>query len=432
MGRLALLLLSLAAAACTRADPEYCADSDGCASGFTCILPAHECRVATGVTPDLAVVADLRPPPPDTAPQCTTDGQCAALSPTAPICLGGTCRPCTRNFQCPNSACNDDGSCHDPSAVLHVSDTLQLCGSPPLPYCSVQDAVAALSPGKDVILIAPSTNGGYTNKGAAINVSQSMRFVGQRKDAAAAPVLLLFPLSIGNNSGSIAVGIDDLEISPIHSGFAVGVFCVQKDLMDPVAFTLRWSVVDHAAGVGVGVQSCSPVTMISNQIVHNGVLGQGGTIIGTDDLTLLNNVIADNAGVYAGSAGISLSGTLSKTTIAFNTVEDNACPKPPCNIKCNGQGVPMSYTIAFGQGTVDPACLLRRSVVPTDYPAGQMNVTVAPDFMNEAQGDYHLLDDAANRMSLLFMDADPPVRYDLDDNPRPGSGGVSFGAYQLP
>ncbi len=428
------LLFYLAAAGCTRVNMLYCDSTYPCGMGMVCVMPQHECQPGAGdMRPGMP---DLANPPPDLRMAdggfvCTSDSQCAALSAKLPACIAGACQPCRRNFQCPDSACDDNGTCHDPAVVIHVNDGAG-CGGAGNPFCNVQDAMAAVGPGKNVVLLDPSKGEGITKAGSPINISKSVRIIGKRASVAAPLVVLLDPISIATPMTPIAVGIEDLEVSPRNSGSTLGIFCVQSD--QGIAFTLRWSKVDQAHGGGIGIQSCSPVVMISNQIVNNrGILASyGGVLISTQDLTLLNNVIANNlgSGLDTLAAGLSLPTTPAATQIAFNTVVNNDCATPPCNLKC-GQSLNMSYMIAQKDGTVGANCNLSRSVVPVDVNGGTMNIKIMPDFVDPTQFDYHPQVTAKNQM-LLLMDDKPVVGYDLDDNPRPGKGGVAIGAYQLP
>lgn len=417
--RLALVLLLTAG--CLRQDPLYCDGDHPCPSGRYCALPARECRSnQDGAAPDLlTMTSDLR------------GGGPADLRPAG----------CVRNYQCPASACDDGGGCHDPAAVIHVDDAPG-CTATRDPYCTVQDALKdpGLGNGKDLILVAPSKKAGYTNNGDFIKIQKSLRLVGQRGGAADPAPLLLDPILLQDNPKDIAVSIEDLHVltSRDRSGNVNGIYCHRNDPAHAIRFALRWSKVDQAPYWGVWTRNCISATIVGNQLLNNGNSGVvGGLLVddGSDEIVVANNVVAGSGnGNLLSLGGVSFAAMPKKATVAFNTVADNHCGADlgdgGCGIRCL-YPLAMSYTIATGDDAVQAACALTKSVVPKNYKDDPTNHKQAPDFADAARQDYHLKATDANR-TLGVADGNPPLSYDLDGNPRPAAGGLVYpGAYQL-
>jgi hypothetical protein len=404
-----------------------------------CLLSAGSCR-----DPD----APDGPP----ATGCTDHAGCAA--PDRPACVAGRCQPCTRNYHCSGSACDDDGTCHDRGRVLVVDDDPGVCrraGAPgPGPYCYLREALADPEAGRtrDVILVRPSRRGGHFLDGDYLRIRQGVRLVGARAKRTDPPVTVREPIWISPSPDrDIAVGIEDLRIADLESGQAPGILCLRSPDRNErrVALTVRWSQVVGAPGAGLATEHCAPVRLLSNLIRDNGRAdGPGVSISDPELLTMVNNIIVGNGSERSLKGGLALAHQLLPSLIAFNTIADNRCAGIDefygCNLHCHHHDrydvQPIYFTIALRtqpmRESVAGGCLMIGSAVPGDYAGpGMSNLPgLSPRFVRPEEGDYHLAPQAPENRPLRLAVQDPPVRYDHDEDPRPGPGGTDIGADQ--
>lgn len=428
------LLPALLLSACYRKDPLYCDDKTACPLGQVCQLTQRECAPATAdmpappdlSTPDLSM-SDLAGP--DMASECTSPAQCTVAS--KPVCSAGRCQPCRRNYECPASACDDGGACHDKNKIITVDDTTGACrtsgGPSTMPYCYLADALAdaALGAGKDLILLRPSTRGGHFVDGSFLKINKSVRLVGARGSRTDAPVLVREPIQISGSGTSVSV--EDIALGGIDkSGPVDAIFCASG-----TSLSMSWGRVEGAPYSGVRSEGCR-LRLVSEQILRNGrTLGSGVTVTGGGELTMYNSIVAEN-----GSYGVFL-GTARGGTIAMSTMTANRCGIGGCNLACDLiNQTSVSYSIvagvAAGPGSLSGNCAVSSSVVPAAFMGGTGNLAgFSPVFANPAQADYHLSPtDPINKM-LRKNEPSPALPYDLDDDSRP-AGAVDIGADQLP
>ncbi|MCS6912707.1 MAG: right-handed parallel beta-helix repeat-containing protein [Myxococcales bacterium] len=449
MMRAALVLLVLAAG-CTRKDPLYCDAETPCRPGLVCRLPERECVPAPDegdlARPDQRV-ADLAQPPPDlsTGTECSDSTQCPAAR---PVCRQGRCGPCTRNYHCPRSACDDNGQCHDPARVLVVDDTMGACRrsgqSGNQPYCFLREALddPELGRSRDVVLIRPSTRGGHRLEGNFLFVQDSIRLVGARTRREDPPVLVREPIWIQTTNKAIEVGIEDLHIGSLDSGSVRAIHCTRLPGAPPLGLTVRWSRIEGAPLSGIETGHCSPVRLVSNVVLRNATSPASpaaGVLVSGGEAMLLNNIIADNGMGNPLGGGVVLTNVVAGSRVAFNTVVNNRCAGPPsshCNLRCDGPvPLPTSYSILAGSGagrqSITGTCQVSNSVVPQGFMDGTDNlVGVEPVYVNAAGGDYHLRPDAMVNRMLRRPESNPAVTFDIDEDPRP-PGGVDIGADQM-
>jgi hypothetical protein len=422
------LLLLLLVSACYRSNPRYCDDRTPCGPGLVCRMPQHEC---------------LPPGAPD------------MVGPGRDMAMGDMRYPdmvippaCTRNYQCPDSACDDIGLCHERSRVAVVDDRdgCKRLGMPmsPQPYCYIREALAELG-NRDVILIRPSSKGGHILPlGDFIHIENiSVRLVGARTGRADPPVLVREPIRIrlpSSGQRDMTVGIEDLQIAPRDFGSVHGIDCARSfPLTDrKIALSVRWSRVDGVPLDGLHSEACSSVESISSQFIRNG----GGVSLNDGELTFHNNVVAKNGIGNPSGGGVILVRPAGTPKVAFNTLVDNQCAGIVfgCNLACSRplNPIPVSYSIAIGnvppgRMSISGECLVSSSVVPSNYNDGMNNYKVTPNFADPAQDNYHLRDDMMNRTNLRKTAPAPlPISYDLDGDPRPSQDGrVDIGADQL-
>lgn len=437
-----LCCVGLLALSCKRTNPSYCDEATACEPGFVCAVAERECQ-------PVSVPPDLRPPddlsrPGDMQPGddlliptgCQSDAECAGKDAARPACISGTCQPCTRNYQCVDSACDDDGRCHDKGKILTVDDTAGMCRmkNDPVgkPYCRIADALAdsgLANKTKDLILLKPSSVGGYFVDGSFLSVTKTVRLVGVRRVRTDDPVIVREPIDILGNG--LSVGIDDIQIAGVTaSGDVPGIRCAKNGLPD-LGVTIRWSKVTSVPTFGFTSDFCSPLRLISNSFTGNGAKTPGGgiKISNASDVTLYNNIIAANS-----QAGLILGfGSGASPKIAYNTITANTCAGKGCNLSCGTlSDVPIRYSIMAGAAAngIDGNCKPDNSVVPTGYTEGTNNLQgFMPAFVDPASGNFHLA--ASGNTTLRKNEPNPAVGYDIDGDPRP-AGMVDIGADQLP
>lgn len=436
---------------CYRSNPRYCDETTSCEDpAQACNLAVRQCQpvgsdmrvpddmrgeVDLNMTmPDLLMAADM-----STGPACTTHVECAAMSAAMPACIMGQCRPCTRNYQCPDSACDDDGRCHGTLRTIVVDNRVKCRGTGGTgadgdPYCYLREAVqdAELGTTKDLILVRTGTR----LDGTFIDIAKSLRIVGARTTAAQDRVVVSEPIRVTNPTGVGAnanVGIEDLHLAGLADSAANGIHCYRSGT-GSTSLTLRWSRVDSAPLWGLLSDYCG-LRIISSQFSGNGTTGTnntGGAKIVGGDVTLLNNFITNNV------VGLDISAVALSSTAAFNTFGGNQCQGGAgCNARCL-VGYRLQYSIMMGANAnaAFQNCVLENSYVPSNYNGGTGNLkNLSLLFANMANGDYHLVPtEAMNKMLRKDEPAsgDARIAYDIDDEPRIGVGGVIVGADQIP
>jgi hypothetical protein len=436
---------------CYRTNSRYCDEMTPCADpALTCNLAARQCQPEGAdmrVPEDMRVDVDLKMSMPDLlmvdmnpGPACTTHVECAMASAATPACIMGKCRPCTRNYQCPDSACDDDGRCHGTLRTIVVDNRVKCRGTNGMggagdPYCYLREAVqdAELGTTKDLILVRTGTR----LDGLFIDLPTSMRIVGARTSATQDRVVISEPIRFASPTGigaSINVGIEDLHLAGLGDTGANGIHCYKSGL-GSASLTLRWSRIDGSPVWGLLSDQCGLRT-ISSQFTGNGMTGTnngGGAKIVGGDVLLLNNFFTGNV------IGLDISLVSLSSTAAFNTFGGNRCQSNNgCNARCMA-GYKLQYSIMLG-ATANEAfqnCVLENSYVPGNYNNGTTNLkNLSLVFANPMNGDYHL--DPNNAMNKMLRKDEPPAgamtrtEYDIDDEPRLGVGGVIVGADQIP
>jgi hypothetical protein len=454
LGFLGLALIGLTLARCYRPDPLYCDKGTRCDDPtLTCNLLTRECERpgADMAAPDLRVEVDLREEPRDLRmedlrpePTCASHTECAMANPALPACVASKCQPCTRNFQCPNSACDEDGRCHDPRKIIEVDNRAKCrgtggAGGAADPYCYVREAVQdpGLGGTKDVILLRTGTR----LDGAFIEIGRSVRLVGARTSATQDRVIISEPLRIlAQGAGTdLTIGIEDLQIANLNiadSGNASGISCTRGFMQGAVHLSVRWTRVDGVPAWGLAADNCSTVRVVSSQFTNNGTAATdsgGGLRLSGGEISLLNNFVTNNV------VGIDIRTVTLFSIAAFNTFAGNQCQgNAGCNARCPaGTSYNLSYSIMLG-ATAEEAirnCGLVNSYVPANYDNGATNLkNLALKFTDPARGDYHL--DPSHAMNKLLRKDEPAgdarINYDIDDEPRLGKGGVIVGADQIP
>lgn len=448
--------------ACTRLNERYCEADKDCPRGELCDVRKSECQfgsvgdMASGVV-DMAGRADFSDPPdsatPDLLPpppECTKDSECAAKAAT-PACVNTRCVPCTRNYQCPNAACtpvgsSGAGSCVDKGRMIYVDNNVVNCsatGAGGKPFCRVDQAMGWVSASKDVILLRAS-NVAYQNDGNFLNITKSVRIVGERADRLAAPPSFTDPVTVYPGAAAIDFVMEDLSVKLQNAGDTTAVRCSRSMLSDKsISTTLRWMRFDGNPSMVLLSDGCNDTRILNSVIVRNTVSQGSGyaavTIVG-GNVKIANTVISGNTppsstrggGLYLGEiAPFKLAGI----DLSFNTIADNTCASGACNLQSD-VATSMNFSIVTGAAptVVSSSVILNNSVTPTGYNMGTGNVMppgLVPKFVNAPLGDYHLTSDAANSVLRLATNGTPIEITDIDSDPRPSADGkVDVGADQ--
>ena len=197
-------------------------------------------------------------------------------------------------------------------------------------------------------------------------------------------------IRFNNGNAIIAVeGTATIAYNIIHSN--VGSFGVIRNYFDSSMAVIGNLIFANQANQGGGIHVQEEALLVNNTIVDNSASTNGGGIfiaLGTNVITITNNIVANNAG--AGTTGIA-DGTGGSATIdgGYN------------NIFNNGSDVTLPETV------IDD-----------------------PQFINPANGNYRLREDSPN-INAGDPNTDPAINIDLDGNPRPNDGRIDIGAYEF-
>ena len=223
--------------------------------------------------------------------ECIGNADCKVA--TKPVCDTNQCRACAKDGDCTNISpavvCGLDGSCPGDNAVIYLQNSVDCSTASPgngtsaTPYCSSDDATAALSATKSVIVI----------KG---------------------------PLAVGNLTLSFAqkpvliAGQSSANLTKPTTGTPPLVNITAGEV------TLRDLTIPGGSDAGVSVSGGAILHMDRCYVLNNQGIGIQTTASAFD---IVNTVIAGN-GTAAGGYGVSL-GTYSgsPTRFAFNTVVNN-------------------------------------------------------------------------------------------------------------
>ena len=207
--------------------------------------------------------------------------------------------------------------------------------------------------------------------------------------------------------------------------------------------TLRGNIIENNEvqsfdGGGVNVNYWGSAILIGNTIRYNRAGRHGGGVMADRNVTLINNVIADNicATVYSYGQGAGIwlgSGELYNNTLANNMGGDGSA------IRVNGD-VGLKNTILFGNtvgihayggaATLDGTLWYgngQNTIGDGTLDTGSVNIYQDPAFVDPATGDYHL---AAGSPAINAGVAMSSVKDDADGNPRPNCFKWDIGAYE--
>lgn len=450
--------------ACTRVNERYCEADTDCPRDQTCNVKAKQCQSSVGDmamsvvdiaghadfsdTPDFGTPADMT----DVPPECSKDSECAAKT-TTPACVNSRCVPCTRNYQCPDAACvpagsSGVGSCVAKNRMLYVDNNIANCngtGTGGKAYCRVDQALSGINATKDVILIRAS-NVAYQNDGYFLNITRSVRIVGERADRTADSPLFTDPVKLVPGAAAIDFAMEDLTARVSNAGDAIAIHCERKLMTDrAISVALRWMRYDGNRSVAVLSDGCNDTKILNSVVVNNSSAATmppsayaAVSVVG-GNVKITNTVIGGNSPMSSGKGGGLYLGEsaqfkLMSIELSFNTIADNACLAGACNFQSDVAAA-MNFSIVTGdKSLLSDKITLNSSVTPSSYGGGIANVMppgFMPKFVDTAMADYHLTNDSANSVLRISTNGVPVESSDIDSDPRPSSDGkVDVGADQ--
>jgi parallel beta-helix repeat protein len=286
-------------------------------------------------------------------------------------------------------------------------------GSLATPFCALQDAVDAATPGKSAVWVFEGTY-------APIDVVDvtSLWIVGET----GAEILASFTSDPAVRlSGTTDLTLEGIAIRS-EGGTGLGIECNGNSTVQPT-LTARGCTIENNAAGGVTASSCT-VTLDGNTITGNSGSGvsassstatlDGNTITGNSggginlsesEFTVVNNVIALNGGPSAAIGGVSIYQPGSVAEFAFNTVVENDASSEAGGIYCvQAATIESSLVYDNTDGDLSASCTASYSWTTSDGDPGLAG-----------SGDYHLAPgspciDAGNPAATLDHDIDGQSR----------------------
>lgn len=404
------IVLVLVASACK--NPNYCEGNPGNNCNYMWDAPDSAACTSndqcSGATPVCDVTGSQE------CVQCIEPDQTSACAGTTPVCgADHTCQACTMHAQCASNVCLPDGSCSDGSNVAYVapSGSGNACTST-MPCGTL---AAALAKNKPLIKFAAGLvkdTATTTIDGKAVTI---LAEPGAKLDRDLdGPILEV-------KSANADVRIYDLEITGASGTAGANGIDLVPNGGSPKLTLTRVKVTSNQ-GTGIAV-SGGTLTVTQSTISDN---TGGGVSISSAEFDLTNNVIAGNGGGSSGAGGIRLDiNTSGMHRIDFNTIAANVGPMGlNTGIHCGTVLVPLVFSnnIIFGNVVAGVGkqigganCSATYSDIGPDTLAGTGNINMDPQFVNAAQGDYHLTagspcKDAADPAAVLGVDFDGDTR----------------------
>ena len=287
---------------------------------------------------------------------CLTSSDCASAT---PFCDAYSCRTCRKNSECsgisPAAVCGLDGTCPGDSAVIYVqnSGTCPGSGTAASPYCFPNDAAAALSTAKAVIVVrgqvAPSTplNFSFTGKHVLVAGQSSAEF---RPVGVDTPVVSMSAGEITFRdvtvSGGLKAGVSVAGGAILHMDRCYVVNNTGTGILtDSSAFDIVNTVIasnggSTSTGVTLGAYTgTGPKRFVFNTVVNNGVIG-----VTCGAAYSLTGILANGNGTANFSANCTIDSTTSTAAPAFGATPYHLSATSPC-VNTGGRTNCPSYDI---------------------------------------------------------------------------------------
>ncbi len=300
-----------------------CATDSDCKVGTKpiCDLTTNTCRGCTSGTNECASVSAATPACSSSGAcvQCVGNTDCATA--TKPICdTTNVCRACGSDAECGGpGVCMTDGHCATAGEVIFVRFNASGCpsadGSAGMPYCAPNDAVAALTATRHVIIVVGATAAGMT-----LNTMNKTPVVVGRKDTSGNVGSILAGPTTAIAVMSDTVLIRDLTVNAGTISTSKGVVATGTG----TRVTLLRVSANLATGLGIDAEVGTTLTMDECYVTGN---SSGGILINGASYDIQNTVIAANGYGLQFSASAVTAGS----QFWFNTVVGNSGSPVSCD-----------------------------------------------------------------------------------------------------
>ena len=360
-------------------------------------------------------------------PVCDADtGQCVqcseadttACSGVTPLCDAptATCVGCTDHASCPSGACQlDTGACFE--KVVHV-DRASPCGgdgSPELPYCEIQDAVAPIDQAEPtVVRVKPSAT--PYSKQVQVAANRTVAIIRDGGGVAKLEVDALDSLVV-NDGATLYLSLMQISKGDVSKGILCSNAALRLD---------RTQIIDRP---GLGIEGIACDLQLRQSRLY---LNRAGAIKMTGgDLLVENSYVVSNGGSFAAVSGIVVSNMATVDIIYSTIVANDGKAGVEDSLDCSTAGpVKLRNSIVFGQSGVSSVdcttATATTSVFDSEVLKGEGN-TVIPF----VEGDWFVAPDTGNFAVKsgppfedvgLWITGDPTVDY--DGTPRPTTEGA--------
>ena len=360
----------------------------------------------------------------DSCVDCRESMDC--MNPDLPVCdtAANTCVGCTQGSDCASDVCElDSGECVDAANIVYVST-----GGTDGPACGTQASrCATIGGGQGGLSKVTATR--KTLKLASGTYPESVTISGLE-------VELLGPATVdppGNNtpvfdiSGGSDVGFTEITATGATTGTdADGVVCGGAS-----TFRMTDSTITQNADVGLQADGCT-LELSRSTISQN---AQGGVDITGSSFDIQNNFIVSNGTFGAAGSligGVQVGATQASDAFSFNTVADNSAANGAAasGLDCElaSQMVASGNIVYLSSGTPLRAnCNLTYSNIEGGAP-GTGNIDMLPDFVNEAQRNFHL---EPSSPGVNVADPAATLAIDFDGDARPQDARHDMGADEV-
>lgn len=359
-----------------------------------------------------------------------TDVDASACSGGTPVCDAAlqTCVKCAQHDECSSGACDIlSGACFPDADTLWV-DRKASCsgeGTEASPFCEIQDAVKAISPGAPTIVRVVAGVTPYTTK---IDVGSGViaALIGEGGSPA---IDVDLDAMLVNDGARVYLNALRFVGSSMNAGN--GLVCIGAEV-----WTDR---VDLSSREAVAIDAFDCTLRLRRSRVYAN-LG-GGIKVNGGSTTIENTFVTSNGTGFAQYGGVYVSNT-AELSVVYSTIVDNNADANADSIHCVGSNtVALRNSMLFGQTAASSVicddAIASDSVVDSMFLAGGRNVVIEPFaqsswFKDAGGGDFHVKDGAPFADLARWRVGDPGVDYDGDARPAVELASDWAGADRLP